>query len=245
MLKIENLTKRYKNSEKAAVSDLSLELNPGEIFGFIGKNGAGKSTTIKCATGILSFDSGRITVGDHDITEEPKKAKMLIGYVPDNHAVYEKMTAREYITFMGILYGVSREDVKTRSDYYLKKFDLADVADHQIRSFSHGMKQKVSVIAAIVHDPKLWILDEPLTGLDPQAAAEIKSFMLFYSHELGNTIFFSSHDIDLVEKICDRVAIIRDGVIVARYDEKPFVRDGAASLEDHFFNYQSGGTEAQ
>ena len=237
MLKIEHLTKKYKNSDKLSVNDLSIELKKGEIFGFLGKNGAGKSTTIKCATGILSFNNGIITIDGHDITKEPKIAKSLIGYVPDNHAVYEKMTAREYIYYMGILYGTKAEEVNKLSDYYLKLFDLDKVADNQIRSFSHGMKQKVSVIAALVHSPKLWILDEPLMGLDPKASQQIQNYMIHYAHDLQNTVFFSSHNIDLVEKVCDRVAIINDGVLMELIDLKDFTKNSTISLEKHFMKY--------
>ncbi|MEG1613761.1 MAG: ABC transporter ATP-binding protein [Clostridia bacterium] len=234
MLSIEGLTKVYKNSDRKAVDDLYLQLAEGEIFGFLGKNGAGKSTTIKCITGILPFEIGKITIDGFDIQDQPKEAKMRIGYVPDNHAVYEKMTAREYIYYMGILYGATASEIKERSEIYLKMFSLDNVADNQIRSYSHGMKQKVSIIAAIIHNPKLWILDEPLMGLDPQSSMEIRNFMEQYAHDYGNTIFFSSHNIDLVEKLCDRVAIIKDGILLEIIDVQQFKLESVISLERYF-----------
>lgn len=234
MLTIKGLTKVYKNSDKIAVNDLSLELKKGEIFGFLGHNGAGKSTTIKCATGILPFDKGTITINGYDIKTQPKQAKMMIGYVPDNHAVYEKMTAREYIYYMGILYGAPPSEIEARTNKFLKFFSLDSVGDNQIRSFSHGMKQKVSITAAIIHNPKLWILDEPLMGLDPQTSFDIRDYMDYYAHTLGNTIFFSSHNIDLVAKLCDRVGIISGGVLQEVFDIKEFAKKSPVSLEDYF-----------
>lgn len=234
MLKIEGLTKKYKNSDRVAVSEFSLELYEGEIFGFLGKNGAGKSTTIKCAVGILPFEDGKITINGFDIQTEAAKAKKLIGYVPDNHAVYEKMTAREYVYYMGILYGVPKNEIDERSNSYFEFFNLAHVADNQIRSFSHGMKQKVSIIAAIIHNPKLWILDEPLMGLDPTASLDIREFIIDYTHNLNNTVFFSSHNIDMVEKLCDRVAIIKDGILMEVIDVNDYRNNAKISLEKYF-----------
>ncbi len=236
MLKIEGLTKQYKNSNKIAVKNLSLELKEGEIFGFLGRNGAGKSTTIKCTVGILPFKEGTITIDGFNIQTEASKAKSLIGYVPDNHAVYEKMTAREYVYYMGILYGVPKEVIDERSKIYFHAFSLANVMDHQIRSFSHGMKQKVSIIAAVIHNPKLWILDEPLMGLDPTAAKDIRDFIEDYTHRQGNTVFFSSHNIDMVEKFCDRVAIIKNGILLEVIELSDYIQNAEISLEEHFLN---------
>lgn len=177
MLKVENLVKKYPKSDRLAVDNISFELRPGEIFGFLGQNGAGKSTTIKCLTGILPFDSGTITICGHDIVKEPIKAKMEMGYVPDNHSVYERLTGREYVNYVADLYKVPALVRTERIDRYAKLFKLENAIDRQIKSYSHGMKQKICIIAALIHDPKLWVLDEPMMGLDPQSTAEIISYM--------------------------------------------------------------------
>jgi ABC-2 type transport system ATP-binding protein len=233
MLKIEHLVKKYPNSDKIAVQDLSLDLRPGEIFGFLGKNGAGKSTTIKSVTGILPFDSGSINVCGFDIKREPLKAKQNMGYVPDNHSVYEKLTGREYVNYVADLYKVSREDRVRRLNHYLELFKLTFAVDRQIKSYSHGMKQKICIIAALIHEPKLWVLDEPMMGLDPQATNEIVSYMREHCRK-GNTVFFSSHNLDLVKKLCHRAAIISEGKLldIVQIAGRP---DNAAGLEERFF----------
>ena len=177
MLKVTNLKKVYPKSDRVAVDDISFELRPGEIFGFLGQNGAGKSTTIKCLTGILPFDGGTIEVCGYDIQKEPIKAKMNMGYVPDNHSVYEKLTGREYVNYVADLYRVSKEDRTERLDKYLDLFKLGFAIDKQIKAYSHGMKQKICIIAALIHEPRLWVLDEPMMGLDPQSTAEIIAYM--------------------------------------------------------------------
>ena len=177
MLTIKNLVKTYPKSDRVAVDNISFELRPGEIFGFLGQNGAGKSTTIKCLTGILPFDSGTIEVCGYDIVKEPIKAKMNMGYVPDNHSVYEKLTGREYVNYVADLYGVPSDIRKARIDRFAKLFRLDFAIDRQIKSYSHGMKQKICIIAALIHEPKLWVLDEPMMGLDPQSTAEIIAHM--------------------------------------------------------------------
>lgn len=232
MITIKNLTKIYGNSTKKAVDNLSLELKEGEIFGFLGENGSGKSTTIKCITGILPITEGSIEIGEYDIMKDPLEAKSLIGYVPDNHAVFERLTGREYVNHIANLYKVSLEDRETRSSKYLKLFQLEHAYDNQIKSYSHGMKQKITVIAALVHNPKLWILDEPLTGLDPQSAYQLKLAMKRHASE-GNTVFFSSHILDVVEKLCDRVCIIKKGVLQGVYDLEE-LRGKNQSLEELF-----------
>lgn len=216
MLTINNLRKKYPNSDKYSVDGLSLELNDGEIFGFLGKNGAGKSTTIKCITGILPFEEGTINVCGYDIRKEPIKAKMNIGYVPDNHSVIEKLTGREYVNYVADVYkvGIEREE---RLNNYLQLFNLGFAIDKQIKSYSHGMKQKICIIAALIHQPKLWVLDEPMMGLDPQSMAEIVLHMQEHCKK-GNMVFFSSHNLDLVKKLCHRVAIINDGKLIEVMD---------------------------
>lgn len=212
MLKINNLRKKYPSSDKYSVDGLSLEVKAGEIFGFLGKNGAGKSTTIKCITGILPFEEGSINVCGYDVRKEPIKAKMNIGYVPDNHSVIEKLTGREYVNYVADVYRVGQER-EQRLNNYLELFNLDFAIDRQIKSYSHGMKQKICIIAALIHQPKLWVLDEPMMGLDPQSMAEIVLHMQEHCSK-GNIVFFSSHNLDLVKKLCHRVAIINDGKLV-------------------------------
>ena len=217
LLEIRNLKKRYVNSKRYSINDLTLEIRAGEIFGFLGQNGAGKSTTIKCITGIHPYDEGEIIVCGHDMKTDPIGAKKNIGYVPDNHSVYEKLTGREYINYIADLYGVSLEDREARMNRYLKMFKITFAVDRQIKGYSHGMKQKICIIAALIHNPRLWVLDEPMVGLDPQSMFDIIDEMKTHTAE-GNTVFFSSHNIDLVSKLCDRVAIIHDGELKALID---------------------------
>ncbi len=233
MLKIEHLKKTYPKSDRLAVNDISFELQPGEIFGFLGQNGAGKSTTIKCLTGILPFDSGTIEICGHDIAKDPIAAKMEMGYVPDNHSVYEKLTGREYVNYVADLYKVSLEDRNARLEHYLDLFRLRFAVDRQIKAYSHGMKQKICIIAALIHEPKLWVLDEPMMGLDPQSIAEIIAYMREHCRK-GNTVFFSSHNLDLVKKLCDRVAIVNDGQLIDMFDLKNNEAN-KANLEERFF----------
>lgn len=178
MLKINGLTKIYGRSDVKAVDDLSLEVESGEIFGFIGPNGAGKSTTIKCVTGITGFNAGTIEVNGFDVRKNPIEAKRSIGYVSDSHVVYDQLTGAEYVDFMASIYGVAdKESYKSRLENYIDVFGLKDAFNEPIKSYSHGMQQKINVIGAIIHNPPLLILDEPLTGLDPQSAYELKEMM--------------------------------------------------------------------
>ena len=196
MLEIVGLTKRYKNSNFYSVKNLNLTLEEGEIFGFLGKNGAGKSTTIKCLTGILPFDEGSIKVCGYDIQKNPIEAKLNIGYVPDNHAVYENLTGREYVNYMGNIYKVPKDIIEERIEKFANLFSMSHAIDNQIRSYSHGMKQKICIIAALIHNPKFWVLDEPLMGLDPQSTFEIREYMKEHKKQ-GNCVFFSSHNIEI------------------------------------------------
>ena len=233
MLKISHLSKKYKTSKHYSVKDLSFEAKEGEIFGFLGKNGAGKSTTIKCITGIIPFEEGKIEVCGYDISKNPIEAKLNIGYVPDNHAVYENLTGREYVTYMGNIYKVSKDKIIERINKFSKLFSMEHALDNQIRSYSHGMHQKICIIAALIHNPKDWVLDEPLMGLDPQSAFEIREYMKEHKKK-GNTVFFSSHNIDMVEKLCDRVAIINKGQLLEVIDVKEFLKTSKVSLEEYF-----------
>ena len=241
MLTIKNLVKTYPKSDRVAVDDISFELRPGEIFGFLGQNGAGKSTTIKCLTGILPFDSGTIEVCGYDIVKEPIKAKMNMGYVPDNHSVYEKLTGREYVNYVADLYRVPADIRKARIDRFAKLFRLEYAMDRQIKSYSHGMKQKICIIAALIHEPKLWVLDEPMMGLDPQSTAEIIAHMREHCAK-GNTVFFSSHNLDLVKKLCHRVAIVNEGKLIDLV-ELENNEENKANLEERFFRITGTYTE--
>ncbi|MFP4177340.1 MAG: ABC transporter ATP-binding protein [Acholeplasmataceae bacterium] len=230
MIRISHFSKRYGNAKNKAVDDFSLEVHKGEVFGFLGHNGAGKSTTIKSLVGIQSITEGRIEICGYDIRTQPLEAKLRIGYVSDNHAVYEKLTGREYIDYVADLYHVSEEDRKARLDKYLKQFNLEHAFDQEIKSYSHGMKQKLVVIASLIHEPDVWILDEPLTGLDPTSAYQIKESMREHA-EKGNIVFFSSHVIEVVERICHRIAIINNGRLVGIYTLKELRQEGT-SLEE-------------
>lgn len=216
MIKIENFSKTYAGAKKPSVEDFSLEIHDGEVFGFIGHNGSGKSTTIKSLVGIQSLSSGKMIIDGYDISKQPLEAKLRIGYVSDNHAVYEKLTGREYINYVADLYLVSKEDRDARIEKYVTMFNLNDAIDREIKGYSHGMKQKIVVIASLIHNPKVWILDEPLTGLDPTSAFQIKECMREHANN-GNIVFFSSHVIEVVEKICDRICIIQRGKLVGVY----------------------------
>lgn len=208
-----NFTKRYGNSKVYSVKDANLEVNGGEIFGFLGHNGAGKSTIIKSVVGIQPITSGSIQVCGYDVDKQPVMAKKQIGYVPDHYALYEKLTGREYINYIADLYDVSNEDRKERIDKYVKLFELTESFDNQIKTYSHGMKQKIAIMSALVHNPKVWILDEPLTGLDPVSIYQVKECMRQHA-KAGNIVFFSSHLIDIVESLCDKIAIIKKGKIL-------------------------------
>ena len=233
MLEIKGLTKRYKNSDFYSVKNLNLTIKDGEIFGFLGKNGAGKSTTIKCLTGIIPFEEGQIKVCGFDIQKNPIEAKLNIGYVPDNHAVYENLTGREYVNYMGNIYRVPKKVIEERIEIFSKLFNMAHAIDKQIRSYSHGMKQKICIIAALIHNPKFWVLDEPLMGLDPQSTFEVKEYMKAHK-KMGNSVFFSSHNIDMVEKLCDRVAIMNHGQLMEIIDVKKFMKESPVPLETYF-----------
>ncbi len=240
MITIINLSKKYKNAEEYAVKNLSLTINDGEVFGFIGSNGAGKSTTIKCITGILPFNEGTIEVAGYDLAKDAISAKKNIGYVSDNHSVYDKLSGREYVNFLANVYGVSKEVRDSRLNDLALRFDLLDKLDSPIKSYSHGMKQKICVIGALIHEPKVWVLDEPLTGLDPKSAKELKELMREHC-EKGNVVFFSSHVLEVVEKLCDRVAIIKNGEIIALFTMAELEeKQQGKSLEDIFLELTEG-----
>lgn len=230
MLEIKNVSKTYRQSTVKAIDHISLTIEDGDIFGFIGPNGAGKSTTIKCVTGIHSFEDGEILLDGVSIKENPISCKKKIAYIPDNPDVYENLSGIDYINFICDIYGVGDER-KDKIKKYAQLFGIEDRLADSIKNYSHGMKQKVVLIAAIVHEPKLLVLDEPFVGLDPKAAFDLKEIMKELCQK-GTMIFFSSHVLEVVEKLCNKIAIIKDGKIIASGDIDE-VR-GNTSLENVF-----------
>ena len=211
MLNIEHLTKRY--GETLAVDDLSLHIRPGEIYGFIGHNGAGKTTTLKSAVGILQFDNGTITIGGHSIKDEPVKCKQMLAYIPDNPDLYDFMSGIKYLNFIADVFGIPSDVRQERIRKYADLFELTGDLAQPISAYSHGMKQKLAVIAAWLHDPKLIIMDEPFVGLDPKASHLLKEMMREHCDN-GGAIFFSTHVLEVAEKLCDKVAIIKQGRLI-------------------------------
>ncbi len=211
MLKIEYLTKTY--GEKRAVDDLSLHIQKGEIYGFIGHNGAGKTTTIKAVTGILQFDKGEITIDGISLKSDPLACKSRIAYIPDNPDLYEYMTGIKYLNFIADIFGVSAADRQEKIKKYGDLFELTSSLAQPISAYSHGMKQKLAVISAWLHNPKLIIMDEPFVGLDPKAAHILKTMMREVC-ENGGAIFFSTHVLEVAEKLCDKIAIIKNGKLI-------------------------------
>ena len=211
MLKIEHLTKTY--GDKKAVDDLTLHIQPGEIYGFIGHNGAGKTTTLKSVVGILAFDGGEITVDGTSVKADPLQCKKKIAYIPDNPDLYEFMSGIQYLNFVADIFGVNAQVRQERIRTYAAAFELTDDLAQPISAYSHGMKQKLAVIAALVHDPKLVIMDEPFVGLDPKAAHILKGLMRDIC-DRGGAIFFSTHVLEVAEKLCDKVAIIKNGRLI-------------------------------
>ena len=233
MLKIEHLTKIY--GDKKAVDDLSLHIRPSEIYGFIGHNGAGKTTTIKSCAGILQFEQGEITIDGRSVKTDPLGCKQLLAYIPDNPDLYEFLSGIKYLNFVADIFGVSKQDREARIEKYADLFDLTGDLAQPISAYSHGMKQKLAIISALLHDPKLIIMDEPFVGLDPTAAYQVKGIMQEHC-ERGGAIFFSTHVLEVAEKLCDKVAIIKQGRLIASgtMDEVK----GDQSLEDVFLELE-------
>lgn len=229
MLKIQHLTKTY--GEKVAASDINLHIQPGEIYAFIGHNGAGKTTVIKSCCGLLGFDEGEVYINGKSIKEDPIGCKRDIAYLPDNPDLYEYLTGVKYLNFIADVYGVSRELRKERMEKYAELLGIAGDLGQPISSYSHGMKQKLAVISALIHDPKLIIMDEPFVGLDPVAAHQLKGIMREIC-DGGGAIFFSTHVLEVAEKLCDKVAIIKKGKIIANGSMDDV--KGDSSLEDVF-----------
>lgn len=236
VLEISSLTKTYKGGKKA-VDSLSLSIEAGDIYGFIGHNGAGKTTTIKCVAGVIDFDSGDIRVDSHSIKDEALLCKSMLAYIPDNPDLYEHLTGIQYLSFIADVFGLSGQERHEAIEKYASAFELTENLGSLISSYSHGMKQKLAIISALIHKPRLLILDEPFVGLDPKASVTLKEIM----HELcaeGCAIFFSTHVLDVAEKLCSKAAIIKDGSLVAQGTIEELT--GGESLESVFMEVLSG-----
>lgn len=233
MIEIKNVSKAYAKGKKA-IDSLNLTIKDGEIFGFLGPNGAGKTTTIKMITGIIDIDEGDIFIDGVNITENPIEAKRSFGFVPDSPDLFLKLKGIEYLNFLGDIFKMPKSARKSKIEDLAKRFDIYDALNDKIESYSHGMRQKLIVIGALMHNPKNWILDEPMTGLDPKSSYDLKELMKEHAKN-GNTVFFSTHVLEVAEKLCDRVGIINKGkiVFVGTIDEiKKEFKDG--SLEELF-----------
>lgn len=234
LIKIKNVSKSYKKGKKV-IDNLDLEIEDGEIFGFLGLNGAGKTTTIKMITGILEIDEGDIFIDGKSIKNDPVEAKKCIGLIPDNPDMFLKFKGIEYLNFIADVYNVSTEDRKKEIKKLSEEFKMEDELENKIESYSHGMRQKILIIGALLHKPQNWILDEPITGLDPKASHDLKTLMKEYAAS-NKTVFFSTHILEIAEKICDRIGIINNGklVFVGTIDEMRKKFNKQTSLEEMF-----------
>ncbi len=234
MIEIKNVSKAYKKGVKI-VNNLNLTIKDGEIFGFLGPNGAGKTTTIKMITGILEIDSGKILIDGKDISKDAINAKKRFGFVPDNPDMFLKLKGIEYLNFIGDIYDISTDERKERINKLAKEFEMQEVLNNKIESYSHGMRQKIVIMSALLHQPQNLILDEPLTGLDPKSAFDLKKIMREYTKE-KKTVFFSTHVLEVAERLCDRVGIIDNGnlVFVGTYNDLKNQFKEDLSLEELF-----------
>ena len=239
MLKINNLSKTYKGGKKA-VSNLNIEISSGDIYGFIGHNGAGKTTTIKCGVGIHDFDEGEILIDGVSVKENPIRCKSKIAYIPDNPDIYEYLTGIQYLNFIADVFKVPADVREKRIREYSEIFEITGSLGDLVLSYSHGMKQKLAIISALVHHLKLLILDEPFVGLDPKASIALKEIMRNICNE-GGAIFFSTHVLDVAEKLCNKIAIIKNGELVVSGKMNEFVKDGE-TLESVFMEVVSDGS---
>lgn len=236
MISIQNVSKSYKKGNKV-IDNINLEIKDGEIFGFIGQNGVGKTTTIKMMTGILEIDEGDILIDGKSIIKEPIEAKKNIGLVPDSPDMFLKFKGIEYLNFIADCYKVGKEERELRIDKLAKEFGIYDELQNKIESYSHGMRQKIVIIGVLLHNPKNWILDEPITGLDPKSSFDLKNLMKEHASK-GNTVFFSTHILEIAERLCDRIAIINKGriVFVGTLDELKEKNGDKKSLEEIFLD---------
>jgi len=239
---LEDLSKSY--GPIAAVQRLSLEVRPGEVFGFLGPNGAGKTTTIRMMAGLLQPSSGRVGVGGHDLASAPEAAKALLGYVPDRPFLYERLSGRELLRFLAGIYRLPPDLARARALRLLTDFELLSRGDDLIQSYSHGMKQRLTMCAALLHDPQVLVVDEPMVGLDPRGARFLKELLRRISHEQAKTLFLSTHSLDVAEELCDRLGIIHRGELVAcgtLAELKQATGDARARLEEVFFALTAEG----
>lgn len=243
MIKIENVSKSYKKGTKV-IDNLNLEIKEGEIFGFLGPNGVGKTTTIKMITGILNIDEGDIFIDDKSIQKDPVEAKKNFGYIPDTPDMFIKLKGIEYLNFIADMYDVSEADRKERIERYSKKFGIYEALDNKIQSYSHGMRQKILIIGVLLHNPRNWIIDEPMTGLDPNSTFELKKLMREHADN-GNTVFFSTHILDVAERLCDRIGIINKGklLFVGTYEEIKQKLQENKSLEELYMEITKNDEE--
>lgn len=237
ILEIKNFTKTYSQNKKA-VDNLSLSVMPGEIHGFIGHNGAGKTTTIRAVVGVMDFNDGEILIAGHSIKKEPVKCKSLTAYIPDNPDIYDYITGIQYLNYMADMFSVEKKQREVLIQKYAEVFGITDSLGNLISSYSHGMKQKLALIGAFLHSPKLLVLDEPFVGLDPEAAFHLKEFMRELCNQ-GSAIFFSTHVLDVAEKLCDKVSIIKQGKMIVSGSMEN-VR-GSDSLENVFMEVVENG----
>lgn len=230
VLKVENYSKIYSGTKKAA-DNISLDVESGDIYGFIGHNGAGKSTTIRAIVGVLDFTDGEIYIDGHSVKKEPLECKKITAYIPDNPDLYENLTGLQYLDFIADVFDIDSKARQDRIKEYADKLEITDALSDPISSYSHGMKQKVAIISALIHEPKLLVMDEPFVGLDPKAAYMLKEIM----HDMckkGSAVFFSTHVLDVAEKLCNKVAIIKEGKIITQGTMEDLVGD--KSLEEVF-----------
>lgn len=230
MLKIMNVSKSY-DGKKKAINKINLEINPGDIYGFIGHNGAGKTTLLKAIAGIINFDEGEILIHNHSITKNPLQAKKLMAYIPDNPDIYESLTARQYLDFIADVFDIDLDERNRLIKEYASLFEMTDVLNERISTFSHGMKQKIVIMSALIHKPKVLLLDEPFVGLDPKASFQLKQLFNELCQK-GSLIFFSTHVLEVAEKLCNKIAIIKNGEIVSNGFTGDIIED--ESLE-HLF----------
>jgi ABC-2 type transport system ATP-binding protein len=244
LIELHDLCKKY--GTKCAVSNVNLSVFGGEVFGFLGPNGAGKTTTIKMIVGLLQPTSGLVKVAGYDIQNQPLQAKISSGYVPDTPNLYSKLSARELLQFVGDLYSMEPRKINHRIEELLRLFSLYDVSDNLIDSYSHGMQQKVSLAAALMHDPKVLVLDEPTVGLDPKSARLIKDVVQQMA-DRGSAVFVTTHILEIAERMCDRIGIINNGKLVAvgTMEELRAMQNGETSLEDIFLSLTGGAEEAE
>lgn len=244
MLRLEGVRKRYGSF--TAVDGLDLDVHAGEIFGFLGPNGAGKTTTIRMVAGVLQPSEGRILVDGEDLLRDPERAKRRVGYIPDRPFLYPKLSGGEFLRFVGGLWGYEGDELESRADRLLELFSLADWKDELVESYSHGMRQKLLISSAFLHEPGLIIVDEPMVGLDPRSARILKDLLRAFADD-GGTVFLSTHTLEVAEALCDRIAILQGGKVIARGTMEELRREasaGGAHLEDIFLKVTGGDAVA-